>query len=118
MMSRRVWSQKQNAGPSSLFFPGNLLCKFTCIYCVIGCFVDEEMNFLRVQIEYKRATGIRNMYIFAYGGGDLVAEEICLEKSILAQFFPSLLTIVAEFFPYFFLDIKFKICTLCWGGGV
>ena len=33
------------------------------------------------------------------------------------QFFPSLLTIVAEFFPYFFLDIKFKICTLCSGGG-
>ena len=27
-------------------------------------------------------------------------------------------TIVAHVFPYFFLDIKFKICTLCrgWGG--
>ena len=35
----------------------------------------------------------------------------------MAQFFPSSLTIVAQFFPYFFLDIKFKICTLCWGGG-
>ena len=39
-------------------------------------------------------------------------------RLILAQFSPSILTIVAEFFPYFFLDIKFKICTLCWGGGM
>ena len=56
------------------------------------------------------------------GGGNLVWEETCLEKfftrPILAQPFPSSFTIVAEFFPYFFLDIKFKIRTLCWGGGM
>ena len=26
--------------------------------------------------------------------------------------------ILAQFFAYFVLDIKFKICTLCWGGGL
>ena len=53
------------------------------------------------------------------GGGDLVAEETCLEKFSTPNsgaIFPITLLIVAEFFPYFILDIKFKICTLCWGG--
>ena len=39
-------------------------------------------------------------------------------RPILAQFFTSLLTIVAEFFPYFVLGIKFKICTVLGVGGV
>ena len=44
----------------------------------------------------------RSCAVWIQGGGDLV-------RPILAQFSPSLLTIVAEFFPYFVLDIKFKI---------
>ena len=32
-----------------------------------------------------------------------------LARPIVAQFFPSLLRIVASFFPYFFLGIMFKL---------
>ena len=54
------------------------------------------------------------------GGGDLVAEETCLEKFNTPNsgaIFPITFNDCGGIFPYFDLDIKFKICTLCSGGG-
>ena len=53
------------------------------------------------------------------GGGGLVAEETCLEKFSTPNsgaIFPITFNDCGGIFPYFVLDIKFKICTLCWGG--
>ena len=55
------------------------------------------------------------------GGGNLVREETCLEKFSTANsgaIFPIIFNDCGAIFPIFFLDIKFKICTLCWGGGM
>ena len=54
------------------------------------------------------------------GGGNLVREETCLEKFSTANsgtIFPIIFNDCGAIFPILFLDIKFKICTLCWGGG-
>ena len=52
------------------------------------------------------------------GGGNLVREETCLEKFSTPNsgaLFPITFNDCGAIFPILFLDIKFKICTLCWG---
>ena len=57
---------------------------------------------------------------YAGGGGDLVREETCLEKFSTPNsgaIFPITFNKCGAIFPILFFWIKFKICTLCWGGG-
>ena len=52
------------------------------------------------------------------GGGDLVPEETYLKKFSTPNsgaIFPITFNDCGAIFPDFFLDTKFKICTLCWG---